>query len=108
MFLMHRLSRAEKVYWQHRAQFREAIGDSLKLKLWLSTVQTAAVYGLEMLHVTKSLLLKARAWEYKWLRKVFRLAKITSESSEAYAKRFARHISSIFQKLKHHVSTFEF
>ena len=88
--------------------FREALNYDLKIRLWTTTVQAAAVYALEAMHVTKALLLEARAWEYKWLRKVFWSPRHDSESSEAHAKRFARFISSIFNKSGAPGSTREF
>ena len=73
-------------------------GDILKIGVWITNVQAAAVYGLEVLHINRSLLLRARAWEHTLLRKIFSARRLPSETPEAHAKRAARHIGSVFAR----------
>ena len=97
-FFEYRLQRADMICFKIQNTLKADIGVLMKLRAWHTRIQAAVIYGCETLHVTKAILLRARAWENRWLRKILRIRRMPDETPENHMKRAARIIGAAFTR----------
>ena len=90
----HRQQKGEACFWAHSADFVGLGTAEDKFRAWCSGPSASIAYGSSSWHVTSSMLLAAKRWEYKFLRRALRLRRRASEGCMDYNQRTARIIES--------------
>ena len=102
----YRLQKAEACYWAQIKVFRGPGSMTAKLKAWNKGPAACARYGACSLHLSPGMLLEAKGWELKWLRRIFRLRRRFHEGQMEYNRCTARLIITLAKnnkiKLLHH------
>ena len=94
--LHYRLSRADGYVRVHMQAFGCDAIVAEKLKFWCESAQAVANFGTSHLHLTQSLLQAAKAWEFKWLRRLCRMRRSPVEDYRTYLSRTSKKITQAF------------